>query len=125
MKIEIDYIKDINDSEKARVIFKINQPVNLGSYIVAQSVQVGETSISSKIENAYWLPDQELKLGDLVVLYAKKGEKRSVLNEDGTTTFFYYWGLDKPTLSEEKSCVVLFETSWMFKPSVKKDIKSE
>ena len=124
MKIEIDYIKDTNDSEKERVVFKVNQPTNLGDYIIAESVQVGESAISSEIKNSYWLPDQKLKIGDLVVLYTKSGEKRSVLNEDGSTTYFYYWGLPKSSL-QEKTCIVLFETSWMFKavPNVK--IKTE
>lgn len=115
MKIVIDYIKDFGDKEKERVVFRINQPTNLGLYVIAESVKVGDTSISSFIKNVYWLPDQELKTGDLVVLYTKKGEKRSVLNEDGSTTYFYYWGLGDTLSSEDKSCVVLFETSWMFK----------
>lgn len=115
MKIGIDYIKDTNDPEKERVVFKVIQPTNLGLYVVAKSVQVGDVSISSVIKNPYWFPDQELKLGDLVVLYTKGGEKRSVLNNDGTTTYFYYWGLDEPLSSIEKACVVLFETSWAHK----------
>lgn len=115
MKIEIDYIKDANDSEKERVVLKVNQPTNLGGYIIAESIQVGENAISSEIKNSYWLPDQELKIGDLVVLYTKKGEKSSVLNKDGSTTYFYYLGLNNPLFSEEKTGVILFETSWMFK----------
>ena len=125
MKIEIDYIKDANDSEKERVVFKVNQPTNLGMYVVAESIKVGELSISSAIKNTFWLPDQELKIGVLVVLYTKKGEKRSVANDDGTTTFFYYWGLDKPLFSIKNSCVVMFETSWMFKPISDADIKTD
>ena len=105
--------------------FKVNQPTNLGGYVIAESVLVGENAISSEIKNSYWLPDQELKIGDLVVLYTKKGEKRSVLNKDGSTTYFYYWGLNNPLFSEEKTCVVLFETSWMFKSSPNINVKTE
>lgn len=115
MKIEIDYIKDFDDFDKARIVFRVNQVTNLGLYLVAESSQVGDNSISSGVKNVYWLPDQELKLGDLVVLYLKKGEKRSVTNNDGSITYFYYWGLNKTFSPENKSCVVLFEASWMFK----------
>ena len=45
MKIEIDYIKDANDSEKERVVFKVNKPTNLGGYFIAESLQVGENAI--------------------------------------------------------------------------------
>lgn len=115
MKIEIKYIKDFGDPEKERVVFKVNAPTNIGLYVVAESVKVNDNAISSEIKNQYWLPDQELKIGDLVVLYTKKGERKSVLNKDGSTTYFFYWGLENPLSSVEKSCVVLFETSWTFK----------
>lgn len=115
MKIEIKYIKGFGDPEKERVVFKVNAPTNIGRYVVAESVKVNDSSISSEIKNQYWLPDQDLKIGDLVVLYTKKGEKKSVLNKDGSTTYFFYWGLKNPLSYVDKSCVVLFETSWMFK----------
>lgn len=115
MKVEIKYIKDFGDPEKERVVFKVNAPTNIGLYVVAESVKVNDNAISSEIKNQYWFPDQNLGIGDLVVLYTKKGEKKSVLNKDGSTTYFFYWGLEKPLSSVDKSCVVLFETSWMFK----------
>lgn len=115
MKLEIAYIKDSGNLEKERTVFKVTQPTNLGIYLVSQSVETSENTFSSRIRNVYWLPDQELKAGDLVVLYTKKGEKRSTINEDGSTTYFYYWGLDKPMTSVEKTCVVLLEASWRIK----------
>lgn len=115
MKLEIAYIKDSGNLEKERTVFRVAQPTNLGLYLVSQSVETSGTTFSSDIKNVYWLPDQELKIGDLVVLYTKKGEKSSTINEDGSTTYFYYWGLDKPLTSIEKSCVVLIEASWRIK----------
>ncbi|OUN71159.1 hypothetical protein [Barnesiella sp. An55] len=125
MKLEIAYIKDSGNLEKERTVFKVTQPTNLGLYLVSQSVETSSTTFSSNIKNIYWLPDQELKIGDLVVLYTKKGEKRSTINKDGSTTYFYYWGLDKPLTSTEKSCVVLLETSWRVKGISSADNKTE
>lgn len=115
MKLEIAYIKDSGNLEKERTVFKVTQPTNLGIYLVSLSAETSENTFSSHIRNVYWLPDQELKPGDLVVLYTKKGEKRSTINEDGSTTYFYYWGLEKPMNSVEKTCVVLLEASWRIK----------
>lgn len=115
MKIIIKYIKDFGNPEKERVVLKVNASTNIGQYVVAESVKVNDNAISAEIKNQYWFPDQELKVGDLVVLYTKKGEKKSVLNKDGSTTYFFYWGLENPLSSVKKSCVVLFETLWMFK----------
>ena len=115
MRIEIKYIKNFGEFEKERVVFQVNAPTNLGLYMVAESVKIAENAISSEIKNPYWFPDQDLKTGDLVVLYTKKGEKKSILNNDGSTTYFFYWGLENTLSSVEKPCIVLFETSWMFK----------
>lgn len=125
MKVGIKYIKDFGNPEKERVVFKIDTATNLGFYVVAQSIKVQDNAISSNIKNTYWFPDQELKVGDLVVLYTKKGEKKSVLNKDGSMTYFFYWGLEEPLSSINKSCVVLFETTWMFKGAADNDIAKE
>lgn len=115
MKLEIIDIKDSGNLEKERTIFKVIQPANLGAYMVAQSVEVAENAFSSSVEHVFWLPDQELQADDLVVLYTKKGEKGSAINTDGSTTYFYYWGLDQALSSKDKACVVIFEATWKVK----------
>ncbi len=115
MNIEIDSIKDSGNLEKERVIFKVTQACNLGKYIAALSVIINDTTFSSALNNISWFPDQELKKDDLVVLYTKRGDKSSTVNEDGSNTYFYYWGLDKSLSSIQKSCVVLLEASWKVK----------
>lgn len=115
MNIEIDSIKDSGIIDKERVVFKANQACELGKYIVALSTSVNENSFSSHLRNTFWFPDKELKVGDLVVLYSKKGDKSSIVNEDGSNTHFYYWGLDNPLSATSKACIVLLETSWITK----------
>lgn len=125
MIIEIDSIKNSGNLEKERVIFKVIENGDLGKYMVAQSITINDTSFSSKLQNLYWFPDKELKAGDLVVLYTKQGEKGNSVNEDGSTTYFYYWGLTSTLSSIEKSCVVLLETSWSTQAVPKPELQSE
>lgn len=56
--------------------------------------------------------DQELKQDDVDVLYTKSGSSNIVKNDDGITTYFYYWCLFEPHLNENKPCIVLFDALW-------------
>lgn len=129
MKIIFDSIKDPGVLDKERVIFKVIESVNIGHYIAAESVSITNETFSSKIQNIFWFPDQEMKEGDLVVLYSKKGTKADTINADSSTTYFYYWGLTRPHTDVEKAIIVLLETSWKIYevPNVKdeKEIPSQ
>lgn len=117
MNVKISDIKDYGNLEKERVVIKVLADTNLGKYILCTTQELSDERISSKIQNVLWLPDQDIKSGDLVVVYTKAGEKGSRINKDGTTTYFYYWGRNS-VLTEIKDCgVVLFETSWNYKKS--------
>lgn len=112
MNIAIDYIKDSGNLDKERIVFAVKNDEQLGKYLIAESVLLENARFSAKIKNIFWFPDQELKQGDVVVLYTKTGENNMNKNEDGSTTYFYYWGLSEPHLNDNKPCVVLFEASW-------------
>lgn len=112
MNIAIDYIKDSGNLDKERIVFAVKNDEQLGKYLIAESFLLEDSRFSAKIKNIYWFPDQELKQGDVIVLYTKQGNSNSTKNEDGSTTYFYYWGLLEPHLKENKPCVVLFEASW-------------
>jgi len=112
MNIAIDYIKDPGNLDKERIVFAVKNDEQLGKYLIAESVLIENSRFSAKIKNVYWFPDQELKQGDKVVLYTKSGNNNTNKNEDGSTTYFYYWGLSEPHLNDKKPCVVLFDASW-------------
>lgn len=112
MNIAIDYIKDSGNLEKERIVFAVNNDEQLGKYLIAESVLLDNSRFSAKIKNVFWFPDQELKQGDIIVLYTKSGNNNISKNEDGSTTYFYYWGLSAAHLNDQKPCVVLFDASW-------------
>lgn len=112
MNIAIDYIKDSGNLDKERIVFAVKNDEQLGKYLIAESVLLENARFSAKLKNVFWFPDQELKQGDVVVLYTKTGNYNFSKNEDGSTTYFYYWGLPEPHLNDNKPCVVLFDASW-------------
>jgi hypothetical protein len=70
---------------------------------------------SGKIPYAYWFMDQEMKAGDLAVLYTKAGRRSEKTSENGSTSYFFYWGLNSPIWTRSMHRAVLVNTAtWAF-----------
>lgn len=119
MKIEILEYKDLGDKERERVVLNVKEDTDVGTYIISTTTVNPDNSISASISNIYWLPNQKVKAGDWVIIYTKGGTKKKLDNEDGSSSYFYYWNLPNTLLSLENSTVVLFETIWNNKAIVK------
>lgn len=125
MNIKISDIKDYGNLDKERVVLNVLSDVDLGKYVLSSTVELPDNRISANINNIYWLPDQILKTGDMIVIYTKKGERSNRQNEDGTTTYFFYWGLTEPLGKDSKKGIVLFETTWTYRKVVPDQSDSE
>lgn len=112
MDLVIDYIRDAGNIDKERIVFITKCNTQLGQYLIAETYETDDARFSARIENVFWFPDLELKVGDRVVLYTKCGEHNMSSNEDGTKNYFFYWNLSKSHLKGEKPCVVLLNASW-------------
>lgn len=115
MDIEFNMVKDPGVIENERVILKVTKDTDLGSFLIATSLENDDNkTISSELSNIFWLPDQKLKAGDLVIVYTKDGKKGKVDNIDGSTSYFVYWGLGKPFGLDPRAAIVLFNASWHY-----------
>ncbi len=117
MDIKFKYIKDAGIFDKERIVYIVENDCDLGKYLVAESTILSNNKFSSKIQNVFWLPDWEVKKGDLVVIYSKEGTHHKVINDDGSVTHFMYWGLTSAhSQNIQTPCVVMFEASWLMEP---------
>lgn len=124
MDIQFYIVKDSGDPEKERVILRVQKNTDLGSYLIATSTEnTDNKTISSELSNVLWLPDQKLQSGDLVVIYTKKGKEGKVVNKDGSTSYFYYWGLSKPIGENRRSTIVLFDSEWCYRRVYPEEVK--
>lgn len=124
MDIQFYIVKDPGDPEKERVILRVQKNTDLGSYLIATSTEnTDNKTISSELSNVLWLPDQKLQSGDLVVIYTKKGKEGKVVNKDGSTSYFYYWGLSKPIGENRRSTIVLFDSEWCYRRVYPEEVK--
>jgi hypothetical protein len=115
MDLKIRKIAEAGNLEKERVVFDVLEDVFLGGFIVFKSM-AKEEKVSSTVESAYWFPDKEIKKGDVIALYSKRGIDFERLNpENSTTTRFFYWGKDSALWKDSDDAVVLVEaTAWNF-----------
>lgn len=113
MKIEIIKIIDRGLANKERLWLRVLANANLQYFIVFDTTYTFPDSISNLQRHAYWFKPKEVKAGDYVVLYTKQGTPSEQVNDNGTTTHFVYWGLDKTIWNDTGDCAVLFEVnSW-------------
>jgi hypothetical protein len=94
MILEFREIADAGTLAKERVILTVSTAGDVGHYSLYRAKNdpdVEDGVLSGRVE-AFWFPDQKVKVGDLVVLYSKDGEESAKRLHGGATTYFYYWG---------------------------------
>ena len=116
MNLEIRSFADVGDLSKERIILKALMDLDIGGYAVLRSAvgSSGRTPTSGR-KIAYWLPDEEIKANDLVILYTKRGSRSAKPMERGGTAYFFYWGREEVLWNDDKFGAVLLEISdWHF-----------
>jgi hypothetical protein len=115
MKLIFSSFSDTGNYGKERIILKALNDINVGDYLLLVSDKVDNSPTSGKKES-YWFPDKEVKQGDLVVLYTKRGDSSEKKLKSGKTAHFFYWGLrDSIWEDEDNVAVILNAPNWNHK----------
>lgn len=115
MKFKIRGVREPGELDKERVVIELLEDGNVGTMIIASTKQQSSTKVSARIKSPYWIPDQEVKRGDLLVIYTKSGSRNSKENNDGTSSYFFYMGESQPLYNKEDQTVAAFDiSSWSF-----------
>ena len=118
MNLEIRSFADAGDISKERLVLKAVADVDVGEFAVFKSGISTKGNPTSGRKIAYWFPDEKIKANDLVVLYTKKGSRRTKQMDAGRTAYFFYWGRDEPLWGDSDYGAVLIEVyDWEFKVS--------
>jgi hypothetical protein len=114
MKLEISSFANPGDLSRERIVLRVSGDIDVGDYAVFSSgvTRAGEPTSGRKA--AYWFPDGEVKAGDLVVLYTKKGTSSAKsLDKGQRTAHFFYWGKETALWGNSEHCaVVLLIDEW-------------
>jgi hypothetical protein len=117
MTLTIQKVADKGDIEKERLVLKALEDLDIGDYLLLRT-SVSDNMPTTAVHNTLWLPNKDVKSGDLIIIYSKSGTKRSKDMENGRTAHFYYWGSQAPLWSEAgRGAVLLNAPEWEFKSS--------
>lgn len=109
MKLQVLSIADRGVSNKERLHLSVLKETGLAYYVVLLSRHANLSSVSSGNLTAYWFPNQQVRPGDQVVLYSGPGNSTNRKEPNGTTTYFYYWGLPESIWRDPVNCAVVLE----------------
>jgi hypothetical protein len=94
MNIVVTSIKDPGTLQNERVVLRVELDCKLGRYVLIRAQSSSKNLLGGPIEG-FWLPNVDVKAGDLVVLYTKSGRRKTKDREENKT-HFVYWGKDEP-----------------------------
>lgn len=106
MELKITSIGDKGKLVNERIGFKVLKDCQLKYYLLTKTKKT-ENGFANRGDAFFWFLPQEVKTNDKVVIYTKYGKNAVKVNNDGTTTYFYYWGLNEPIFNSETDRVVL------------------
>lgn len=114
MKLSIRKVVD-EDHDSERIILDVLQTTNLVHYLISDTTYKSAGKISNKLRHIHWFAPKEVKAGDVVKLYTKKGTDFSSKKEK-YTLHICYWGLDSCVWNDEGDRALLMELSdWQTK----------
>lgn len=112
MEIKISSIGDKGNLTNERIGFVALKNCQLKYYVVFKTNKT-QNGFENKSDASFWFLPQEVKENDQIVLYTKKGQNSVIENSNGTKTFFFFWGLNKPIFENENNKIVLINaTTW-------------
>lgn len=107
MKLKILYIKDNGKHDNERLVLKAAEDLNTNNYLLLDSTY-NNGQLSNKDRHPFWFPSENIKKGDLVVLYTCKG-KNTIQTNSSNKTYFFYWGLDSSVWNNDGDVATLIE----------------
>ncbi len=108
MELKILYVKDGGDESKERIVLQATDDCDIGTYVLFNTAYDGKY-ISNKIRYSFWFPNKDVKSGDKIIVYTKKGEEKFKENRDRNSSYFFYWGLDTTIWSKGEDCAGLIK----------------
>ncbi len=117
MRLQIVQILDRGVANKERILLRASAVTSLYVYVVLNTWYITPQTISKLPRNVFWFPNQLLKPGDSVVLFSGSGVPSESVNQDGTTTYLFYWGFANTIWNKTGDCAVLLELNdWVTSP---------
>lgn len=118
MELKISGIGDRGVLTDERIGFDVIKDCELKYYQLFRT-NFNDGGFYNRSRAAYWFAPKNVKAGDKVVVYTKVGKDNYKVNQDGTTTYWFYWGLNEPIFTNNDQGIVLVEiNNWKLSKSI-------
>ena len=105
--LEIVGVSDKGNIALERVICVASRSCNLVKYLLIDATYNNDGTISDRNRHLYWFPDWSVQDGDYILLYTKRGRRRTFVDKDGDRIHVFYWGLDRSVWNREDDAVTM------------------
>ncbi|MBZ9870500.1 hypothetical protein LB542_06475 [Mesorhizobium sp. BR1-1-9] len=118
MNLKLRSITEPGNLHLERLTLKAEVALNIGDFVVAQTGWAGEQP-SIQIFHAIWFPYEEVKAGDLIIIYTRQGNpSKKLLKTGNNTAHFFYWDLNKTIWDANfRGAVVMNAPEWNAQPT--------
>jgi len=106
MRVEIRGVIDYGILDSERVVLDILEDSNIGHYMLLDTSYTHHNKPSRKIQHTYKFQNQQVKEGDIVILYTKAG-KDSIQQNSYAITYSFYWNLDSCVWGNADDCALI------------------
>lgn len=113
MKVKIVGVHNHGDFKKEYVLLRVLEDCDIGEHMLADNTYTQDGIVSNKVRHTYWFPDKEVKKGELVSVWTRKGSDTEAKNDNDTTIHRFFWGLSEAIWNDDGDCALLFHIdSW-------------
>jgi hypothetical protein len=96
MSLKFYNIQNHGDAEKEFVLLQATADVNIHKYMIADRTFKENGDLSNVHRHTFRFPSVDVKKGEFVVLFTKKGTPGTGKTTDGEKTYRFFWGSDAP-----------------------------
>lgn len=113
MNLRLSAIDDRGDLFNERIGIEVINSCQIKRYILFQTT-FSEKGFYNRSQNSYWFTPLDVNKGDRIIVYTKIGVDAIKTNNDGTTSYFFYWGLNESLfINDNKIAVLVQVNTWV------------
>jgi len=106
MILKIREIRTTTDINKECVVLEVVSKGNIKGHVLALDI-FEHSRVTSNNMRHFVFPDQEVNIGDFVVVSTRYGHTSKQQNKDGSITYFYFWNLHYLICSRQNTVILL------------------
>ncbi len=95
------------------ILLRANEDLNTRFVLVCDTTFEAPAHVSNKLRHSFWLPDLDLKKGDLFTMWTGKGTNKMTKLPDGRQMYHHYLQLGSAIWNDENDrALVMFLSRW-------------